>query len=55
MSNALLLNGILRNLVSNAIKYTEPEGRVLLAAAGRGNTCGSTFATRASVSQVSNC
>jgi signal transduction histidine kinase len=30
MSNALLLNGILRNLVSNAIKYTEPEGRVLI-------------------------
>jgi two-component system phosphate regulon sensor histidine kinase PhoR len=30
MSNALLLNGILRNLVSNAIKYTEPEGRILI-------------------------
>jgi two-component system phosphate regulon sensor histidine kinase PhoR len=30
MSNAVLLNGILRNLVSNAIKYTEPEGRILI-------------------------
>jgi two-component system, OmpR family, phosphate regulon sensor histidine kinase PhoR len=30
MSNALLLNGILRNLVNNAIKYTEPEGRILI-------------------------
>jgi two-component system phosphate regulon sensor histidine kinase PhoR len=29
MSNAVLLNGILRNLVSNAIKYTEPKGRIL--------------------------
>jgi len=30
MSNAVLLNGILRNLISNAIKYTEPKGRVLI-------------------------
>jgi two-component system phosphate regulon sensor histidine kinase PhoR len=30
MSHAVLLNGILRNLISNAIKYTEPEGRVLI-------------------------
>jgi two-component system phosphate regulon sensor histidine kinase PhoR len=30
MSNAVLLSGILRNLVSNAIKYTEPKGRVLI-------------------------
>jgi len=30
MSNAVLLNGILRNLVSNAIKYTEPKGRILV-------------------------
>jgi two-component system phosphate regulon sensor histidine kinase PhoR len=30
MSNALLLSGILRNLVSNAIKYTEPKGRILI-------------------------
>jgi two-component system, OmpR family, phosphate regulon sensor histidine kinase PhoR len=30
MSNALLLNSILRNLVSNAIKYTEPKGRILI-------------------------
>jgi two-component system, OmpR family, phosphate regulon sensor histidine kinase PhoR len=30
MSNAVLLNGILRNLVSNAIKYTEPNGRILV-------------------------
>ncbi|WP_213736202.1 HAMP domain-containing sensor histidine kinase [Bradyrhizobium sp. dw_411] len=30
MSNAVLLTGILRNLVSNAVKYTEPKGRVLI-------------------------
>jgi two-component system phosphate regulon sensor histidine kinase PhoR len=30
MSNAVLLSGILRNLVSNAIKYTEPNGQVLV-------------------------
>jgi two-component system phosphate regulon sensor histidine kinase PhoR len=30
MSNAVMLNGILRNLVSNAIKYTEPKGRILI-------------------------
>ncbi len=30
MSNAVLLNGILRNLVSNAIRYTEPNGRILI-------------------------
>jgi signal transduction histidine kinase len=30
MSNAVLLNGILRNLVSNAVKYTEPKGRILI-------------------------
>jgi two-component system phosphate regulon sensor histidine kinase PhoR len=29
-SNALLLSTVLRNLVSNAIKYTEPGGRILL-------------------------
>ena len=29
-SNALLLSAVLRNLVSNAIKYTEPGGRILL-------------------------
>ena len=31
MSNALLLDGIVRNLVRNAIKYTPASGRVLLA------------------------
>jgi signal transduction histidine kinase len=30
ISNPVLLEGILRNLVSNAIKYTEPGGRVLI-------------------------
>jgi two-component system, OmpR family, phosphate regulon sensor histidine kinase PhoR len=30
MSNTVLLNGVLRNLVSNAIKYTEPKGRILV-------------------------
>ncbi len=29
-SDALLLGGILRNLISNAIKYTRPGGRVLV-------------------------
>lgn len=29
-SNAVLLDGILRNLVRNAVKYTEPGGRILL-------------------------
>jgi two-component system phosphate regulon sensor histidine kinase PhoR len=30
ISNPLLLNGVLRNLVRNAIKYTQPGGRVLI-------------------------
>jgi signal transduction histidine kinase len=30
MSNAVLLDGILRNLVRNAVKYTEPGGRILI-------------------------
>lgn len=30
MSHPVLLDGILRNLVRNAIKYTEPGGRILL-------------------------
>ncbi len=30
MSNPLLLSGVLRNLVRNAIKYTQPRGRVLI-------------------------
>lgn len=30
MSNSVLLDGILRNLVRNAVKYTEPGGRILL-------------------------
>ena len=30
LSNPVLLHGILRNLVSNAIRYTEPGGRILI-------------------------
>jgi two-component system, OmpR family, phosphate regulon sensor histidine kinase PhoR len=30
MSNSVLLEGILRNLVRNAVKYTEPGGRILI-------------------------
>ena len=30
MSNPVLLSGILRNLLTNAIKYTEPGGRILI-------------------------
>src|SRR5262245_48403816 len=30
MSHPVLLDGILRNLVRNAVKYTEPEGRILI-------------------------
>lgn len=30
MSNPLLLGGIIENLVTNAIKYTEPGGRILV-------------------------
>jgi signal transduction histidine kinase len=30
ISNPVLLGGVLRNLVSNAIKYTEPGGRILI-------------------------
>jgi signal transduction histidine kinase len=37
ISNAVLLNGILRNLVSNAVKYTEPGGRVLVGCRRRGS------------------
>jgi two-component system, OmpR family, phosphate regulon sensor histidine kinase PhoR len=36
MSNAVLLDGIVRNLVRNAIKYTPNPGRVLLACRRRG-------------------
>jgi len=38
MSDAVLLEGILRNLVRNALKYTPPGGRVLLGCRRRG-TC----------------
>jgi two-component system, OmpR family, phosphate regulon sensor histidine kinase PhoR len=36
VSNAVLLDGIVRNLVRNAIKYTPNSGRVLLACRRRG-------------------
>jgi signal transduction histidine kinase len=37
-SDALLLGTILRNLVSNAVKYTQPGGRVLLGCRHTGQT-----------------
>ena len=37
MSNKTLLNVILRNLVSNAIKYTKPGGRILIGCRGSGD------------------
>jgi signal transduction histidine kinase len=30
MSHSVLLEGVLRNLVRNAVKYTEPGGRILI-------------------------
>jgi signal transduction histidine kinase len=36
MSDAVLLDGILRNLVRNAIKYTRPGGRILIGCRRRG-------------------
>ncbi|MDX2204132.1 MAG: HAMP domain-containing sensor histidine kinase [Hyphomicrobiaceae bacterium] len=37
LSDATLLEGILRNLVRNAIKYTEPGGKVLIGCRQRGS------------------
>jgi signal transduction histidine kinase len=36
VSNPVLLGGVLRNLISNAIKYTEPGGRILIGCRGAG-------------------
>lgn len=36
MSHSILLDGVLRNLVRNAIKYTNPGGRILLGCRTRG-------------------
>jgi signal transduction histidine kinase len=36
-SNLVLLSGILRNLVTNAVKYTEPGGRILIGCRRWGN------------------
>jgi two-component system phosphate regulon sensor histidine kinase PhoR len=38
MSDSLLLSAVLRNLVSNAIKYTKPGGRILLGCRRLGQT-----------------
>jgi len=38
MSDTLLRSAVLRNLVSNAIKYTEPGGRILLGCRRRGDS-----------------
>jgi signal transduction histidine kinase len=40
MSNAVLLEGILRNLTRNALKYTQPGGRVLVGCHRRGPDIG---------------
>src|SRR5258708_32771555 len=40
MSEAVLLGGILRNLVRNAIKYTRPGGRILVGCRRRGADVG---------------
>jgi len=55
MSNGVLLNGIPRNLVSNASNIPNPKAGFSLAAVVRAKTCASTFATRASVWRASNC
>jgi two-component system, OmpR family, phosphate regulon sensor histidine kinase PhoR len=39
MSDATLLDSILRNLVRNALKYTSPGGRVLIGCRRRGPRC----------------
>jgi two-component system phosphate regulon sensor histidine kinase PhoR len=37
VSNPVLLNCILRNLLTNAIKYTEPGGRILIGCRWKGS------------------
>ena len=36
LSNPVLLDSIVRNLVRNAVKYTEPGGRILIGCRNRG-------------------
>ena len=36
LSNPVLLDGIVRNLVRNAVRYTEPGGRILIGCRNRG-------------------
>jgi len=36
ISNSVLLGGVLRNLITNAIKYTEPGGRILIGCRHKG-------------------
>jgi signal transduction histidine kinase len=55
MSHPVLLDGILRNLVRNAVKYTEPGGRILIGCRRSGETVRSMSTTPASAWRRSSC
>ena len=55
MSNPVLLEGILRNLVRNAVKYTEPGGRILIGCRRSEETSESTSTTRGWAWRRSTC
>jgi signal transduction histidine kinase len=54
-SNPVLLGCILRNLLTNAIRYTEPGGRILIGCRRKGAKSGSMYTTPASVFRKTNC